>query len=126
MAAHETKGPGKTKGQNHIIDIGIRTLNLDDDEPVWVNKHCKIGSKSGTIGLEGSLDGVTKICPQHLKKFQDNDNYAELAAHYMHEYMHILGFRHKIISKRKSVVYRLGDFVEAILKENVDLIQVTK
>ena len=124
LAAHELKGPGKNKGENYVMDIGLRTLNLYDDESIWVNKRCAIGSASGTIGLEGGLDGITKICPQHLQRFKNNNKRAELGGHYMHEYMHILGFQHRWYSKYKSAVYRIGKLVEKIINENVDLIPV--
>ncbi|UWX54349.1 hypothetical protein NYZ99_15540 [Maribacter litopenaei] len=124
LAAHELNGPGKIKGENYVMDIGFRTLNLNDDDPIWVNKRCVIGSKTGTIGLEGGIDGITKICPQHLQKFKKDNNKGGLGGHYMHEYMHMLGFRHRWYSKYKSAVYKIGNLVEKIINENIDLVPV--
>jgi len=39
-----------------------------------------------------------------------------LAAHYAHEYMHVLGFGHKGLKKSKSVPYKIGKIVESLMK----------
>ncbi|MGC4042002.1 MAG: hypothetical protein QM710_14755 [Flavobacterium sp.] len=84
------------------------------DGKKWM-RRCEIGSWAGTIGIDGCGDGVIATCPQHLQDWFNNSNIAALAAHYMHEYMHHLGFRHDG-RKSKSLVYMVGNIVENLIK----------
>lgn len=110
MTAHEVDGPG---GQDGVVDLRARTLRIDSDESEWKNP-----CEGSTIGVDGAGTGVTAICPQRLVEWSKEDDPAALAAHYAHEYMHILGFSHKraLFStngwKRKTFVYQIGDIVE--------------
>lgn len=123
MAAHEEQGEG---GQDGVVDLRVRTLRIDGDESIWKD-NCEIGSHSGTIGIDGNRDGVTAICPQRLTLWANENNIAELAGHYAHEYMHILGFGHyKFLGtqswREKTFVYKIGylvsELVEKQMKEN--------
>lgn len=118
MQAHEKQGPGGTDG---VIDLRVRTLRIDSDESNW-SKNCEIGSRAGTIGIDGTGDGVTAICPQRLDLWATENNLASLAGHYAHEYMHILGFNHfRLISwdswRQKTFVYKIGNLVEELAIE---------
>jgi hypothetical protein len=119
MLAHEKQGIG---GEDRVVDLRVRTLRTNSDESKWKNK-CKIGSSAGTIGLDGNGDGVTAICPQRLELWGKENNIADLAGHYAHEYMHILGFGHyKFLSRdkwrQKTFVYKIGKIVsELVAKE---------
>src|SRR5687768_2855841 len=109
MTAHEEDGPG---GQNGVVDLRARTLLIDSDESDW-KKPCD----GVTIGVDGAGTGVTAICPQRLVEWSKEEDTAALAAHYAHEYMHILGFSHKKVFstsswKRKTFVYQIGNIVE--------------
>jgi len=110
MTAHEEDGPG---GQNGVVDLRARTLLIDSDESDW-KKPCE----GKTIGVDGEGTGVTAICPQRLVEWSKEGDTAALAAHYAHEYMHILGFSHKKpwFSRSgwtaKTFVYQIGNIVE--------------
>jgi hypothetical protein len=107
LKAHEVEGPG---GQDSVIDLRLRTLTLERDGSIWM-KNCEIGSNAGTIGIDGNKDGIAAICPQHLKMWSDTGDVGALAGHYMHEYMHILGFSHSILYKSRTAVYKIGYIV---------------
>ena len=110
ITAHEENGLG---GRDGVVDLRARTLLIDSDESEW-KKPCE----GITIGVDGAGTGMTAICPQRLVEWSKEDDTAALAAHYAHEYMHILGFSHKkrFFStsgwKRKTFVYQIGDIVE--------------
>lgn len=109
MTAHEVEGPG---GQDGVVDLRARTLRIDSDESRWKNACAK-----KTIGVDGAGTGITAICPQKLREWAADGRTEYLAAHYAHEYAHILGFHHKGGSKSKSFVYRLGDIVESLAED---------
>jgi hypothetical protein len=120
MKAHETQGQG---GTDSIIDLRIRSLRIHKEESGWKDK-CELGSRSGTIGIDGNGDGITAICPQRLEFWAKNDNIAELAGHYAHEYMHILGFDHyKKLStqkwREKTFVYKIGFIVSELIAREI-------
>lgn len=109
MTAREKQGDG---GEDRVVDLRVRTLRIEGDEADW-KKPCE----GKTIGIDGNGDGITAICPNKLETYAKENDLAELAAHYAHEYAHILGFSHR---KRwwegnsvvtKSFVYQVGDFV---------------
>ena len=109
MTAHEEAGPG---GQDKVVDLMVRTLRTDSDESQW-KKPCN----KRTIGVDGAGTGFTAICPQKLAKWATDGRAEYLAAHYAHEYMHILGFHHTEKPINESFVYRIGDIVEDLAKE---------
>lgn len=109
MQAHEISGPG---GQDHVIDLRLRTINNDDDAPVWMQR-CESNSSSGTIGIDGGGSGIAAVCPQWLHSTADQHKPEWLAAHFMHEYMHILGFKHPT-QKNKSVPYKIHYIIETL------------
>jgi len=107
MTAHEEDGPG---GQDGVVDLKVRTLRINSDESEW-KKPCD----NATIGVDGAGTGVTAICPQRLAEWSKEDDTAALAAHYAHEYTHILGFSHKVrFGKKKTFVYKIGNIVEKL------------
>lgn len=97
------------------INLKVRTINICDGKK-WLNENCKLDSRSRTIGIDGNGDGVTAICPQRLKKWFDSKKTNALAGHYMHEYMHIIGFSHRGLWKYKSAVYQIGYLVRDLVK----------
>lgn len=109
MAAHEEEGPG---GQDGVVDLRARVLRIDSDESEW-KKPCN----KRTIGVDGAGTGIMAICPQKLIKWAEDEKPEYLAAHYAHEYMHILDFHHEEKPKNKSVVYQIGDIVEDLAEE---------
>jgi hypothetical protein len=113
MKAHEVQGDG---GQDGVVDLRVRTITLEQDGKKWI-RNCKIGSWAGTIGIDGQGDGITAICSERLKLWADSSDYAQLAAHYAHEYMHIIGFSHFGRKKGLTLVYQVGDIVERLIKE---------
>ena len=118
--AREEQGPG---GQDRVVDLRVRTLRINSDESRWKNK-CKIGSRAGTIGIDGNGDGVTAICPQRLEKWFKENNLGSLAGHYTHEYLHIIGFNHrKWLStnrwRQKTFVYKIGNLVRDLVNKNM-------
>lgn len=120
ILANEKQGPG---GLDNVVDLRARVLRIDSDESRWKNK-CKIGSRAGTIGIDGNGDGVTAICPQRLEKWGEESNVANLAGHFTHEYMHILGFEHrKFLSsnkwRQKTFVYKIGNLVADLVREEM-------
>ena len=115
IKAHEVQGLG---GNDNVVDLRIRTLTLEKDGERWM-KNCEPNSWAGTIGIDGQGDGVTAICPQRLKMWSEKNDYGSLAGHYAHEYMHILGFSHSGLNKRKSLVYKIGDIVEEVINEGL-------
>lgn len=115
MKAHEEQGAG---GTDSVVDLRIRTVSLEQDGKKWM-RNCKPGSWAKTIGIDGQGDGVTAVCPYWLKAWADAGNYPELAAHYAHEYMHILGYGHPGKRKCLSLVYQVGEIVERLLKEGL-------
>lgn len=115
IKAHEVQGLG---GNDNVVDLRIRTLTLEKDGEKWM-RNCEPNSWAGTIGIDGQGDGVTAICPQRLKMWSEKNDYGSLAGHYAHEYMHILGFSHSGLNKRKSLVYKIGDIVEEVINEEL-------
>jgi len=119
MKAHEVQGKG---GNDGVVDLYARTLRIDGDESKWKD-NCEIGSHSGTIGIDGNGDGVTAICPQRLEIWVKENNVSDLAGHYAHEYMHILGFNHSWMftqkNREKTFVYMIGDFVAELVEKNM-------
>lgn len=118
MAAHEVQGPG---GADSVIDLRARTLRVDADESDW-----KDNCNRSTIGVDGSGTGVTAICPNKLKRWVEKDKVGELAGHYAHEYMHILGFDH--INRRRgqrwrerTFVYKIGNLVAELVEKSTTL-----
>lgn len=120
ILAHEQYGPG---GSDYVIDLRVRTLRINEDERKW-KKKCEPGSRSGTIGIDGNGDGITAICPQRLEKWTDEGDYASLAGHYAHEYMHILGFGHhrRLFNtdrwRQKTFVYKVGNIVNELAEKD--------
>jgi hypothetical protein len=115
MRAHETDGPG---GVDSVIDLRLRTITFEHDGQKWMT-NCEPGSRSGTIGIDGGNSGIAAICPQWLKIWEDKKDTASLAAHFMHEYIHVLGFSHqKWGSKRqhKTVPYKIQGIIEQLMK----------
>ena len=120
MTAHEEQGEG---GQDGVVDLRVRTLRINEDESKWKD-NCEIGSRSGTIGIDGKSDGVTAICPQRLELWVSENNIAELAGHFAHEYMHILGFgRYKLFAtqswRERTFVYKIGNLVSELVKKQM-------
>jgi len=107
MLAHEKEGPG---GQDHVIDLQLRTINLQQDGKKWM-RDCKPGSAAGTIGIDGGGSGIAAVCPEWLRSTATAGKYNWLAAHFIHEYMHILGFTH-LHRKSTSVPYKIQNIVE--------------
>lgn len=113
IKAQEVEGPG---GNDNVIDLRIRTMTLKEDGKIWM-ENCELNSREGTIGVDGQGTGVTAICPQRLKLWSEKNDIAPLTGHYAHEYMHILGFSHRGLNKRKSLVYKIGGIVEKLINE---------
>jgi hypothetical protein len=111
--ANELKG---NSGAENVMDLRLRLMSLKKDGKKWMN-NCEIGSKSGTIGKR-STDGYTVTCPQRIKIWAKNENYACFAGHIMHEYMHNIGFSHHPPYKTKSAVYKTGYLVRNIIQGN--------
>jgi hypothetical protein len=109
MTAHEEEGPG---GQDGVVDLRARVLRIYSDESGW-KKPCD----KRTIGVDGAGTGTTAICPQKLNKWAEDGKTEYLAAHYAHEYIHILGFHHDDKPKNKSFVYQIGDIVEDLAEK---------
>ncbi|MVT08343.1 hypothetical protein [Chitinophaga tropicalis] len=115
MNAHEVQGPG---GKDSVVDLHARIITIEQDGTRWIN-NCKPGSWAGTIGIDGRGDGVTAICREKLKKFYDTKDTASLAGHYMHEYMHMLGFSHPGFRKSRSAVYKIGYIARDIIRQGI-------
>lgn len=115
MKAHEVQGDG---GMDNCVDLRVRIITLEEDGSRWIN-NCKLDSHAGTIGIDGKGDGVTAICLERLKLWSGSNDYAQLAAHYAHEYMHIIGFSHKGLRKNRSLVYQVGNIVEELIKQDL-------
>lgn len=105
------------KGEKGIVNLRVRTVD-NTDRKKW-QRRCKKKFKPGsTIGIDGTGDGVTAICAKRLKAWDEANRYDKLAGHYMHEYMHILGFSH-FKKKSTSVVYQIGNIVRDIVEEMI-------
>lgn len=116
MGAHETQGPG---GQDNVVDLRVRTLRVDGDESRW-----KDNCEGSTIGIDGNGDGVTAICPNKLEAWANQNRIDQLAGHYAHEYMHILGFSHYNrlrgqAWREKTFVYKIGNLVVRLVKASM-------
>lgn len=127
--SNNTDCPSKTinktvicpKNRVNEINLKVRTINECDGNS-WLNKRCKLDSRYRTIGIDGNGDGVTAICPQRLEKWFNEKRIDLLAGHYMHEYMHIIGFSHNSIfgiNKYKSAVYQIGYLVEKLVGDKI-------
>ncbi len=101
------------RGQDKVVDLRARTLRTDSDEARWWRKPCR----KRTIGVDGAGTNITAICPQKLANWVKNDKPEYLAAHYAHEFIHILGFHHKEKPKDESFVYQIGDIVEDLVEK---------
>lgn len=114
MLAHELSGDG---GSDHVVDLRVRTITKEDDGKRWM-RYCKPGSVMGTIGKDGGDSGITAICSKWLQIWFDNKDYASLASHYAHEYMHIIGFMHNH-AKATSVPYVIDGIVEKLIRKKI-------
>lgn len=116
MKAHETVGQG---GQDNVVDLRIRTLRIDGDESNWRDNCFR-----STIGIDGTGDGVTAICPNKLESWVAENKINELAGHFAHEYMHILGFDHYNPLRgqkwrEKTFVYKIGDLISELIEKKM-------
>jgi hypothetical protein len=114
MKAHEVEGSG---GQDGTVDLSARTLRVDGDESKWKN-DCE----GSTLGIDGTGDGVTAVCPNKLQTWVSQNELNELAGHYAHEYMHILGFNHYNPLRgqkwrEKTFVYVIGNIVSDLVEK---------
>jgi len=100
------------------INLKVRTINQCDGDQ-WLNKNCELDSSARTIGIDGNGDGITAICPQRLEKWFNDKRIDLLAGHYMHEYMHIIGFSHRGCGRYKSVVYKIGYLVQELIRDEI-------
>jgi hypothetical protein len=111
MRAHEQDGPG---GKDGVVDLRLRVINLKEDGAGWM-AACEPGSRERTVGIDGAGTGIAAICPQWLKARAAEKDTASLAAHFIHEYMHVLGFEHRWPGKYKSVPYKVQTIVESLI-----------
>jgi hypothetical protein len=111
MTAHEQDGPG---GKDGVVDLRLRVINLKEDGAGWM-AACEPGSRERTVGIDGAGTGIAAICPQWLKARAAEKDTASLAAHFIHEYMHVLGFEHRWPGKYKSVPYKVQTIVESLI-----------
>jgi hypothetical protein len=111
MNAHELLGEG---GEDGVIDLRLRTISKEKDGRRWM-RNCRIGSFAKTIGIDGNGDGINAICPTWLQHWFETNNVAELAGHYAHEYMHVLGFSHPGRQKSRTAVYQVGEIVSRLI-----------
>lgn len=114
MMAHEESGPG---GEDGVVDLRLRIVTREADTQEWMD-NCKFGSSTRTIGIDGSGTGINAVCPNWLQCWAEKGDTAALAGHFIHEYMHTLGYVHYHPWKYKSVPYQIGNIVEAILNKN--------
>lgn len=108
MNAHEENGPG---GTDKVVDLRLRTITLAEDGQRWIN-----ACKRTTIGIDGAGSGMAAVCPDWLRYTAQNKHYSWLAAHFIHEYMHILGFTHPN-HKSMSVPYKIHEIVETLAED---------
>ncbi|WP_316846271.1 hypothetical protein [Pedobacter psychrodurus] len=116
IKAHEVQGEG---GQDGVVDLRARTLRVDGDESNWKN-NCE----GSTLGIDGTGDGVTAVCPNKLQTWVTQNELNELAGHYAHEYMHILGFDHRNMLRgqkwrEKTFVYVIGNIVSDLVEGEI-------
>jgi hypothetical protein len=107
MAAHEEDGPG---GEDGVINLRLRTITRQEDGGRWVRACGR-----STIGIDGGGTGIAAVCPEWLHTQAINGDKGALAAHFIHEYMHILGFTHPD-KKLESVPYKIHAIVEKLAK----------
>jgi hypothetical protein len=114
--AHEETDLGGTDG---VIDFTLRTLTAKGDPTLFANCkwHIVNGKRTRTVGHDGGEDGVTATCIEFIQDQEASGKYSKLAGHYMHEYMHMLGFSHKGLGSRKtgSVPYQIGYMVSRLV-----------
>lgn len=118
MKAHEKYGQG---GEDNVVNLRLRTMSLEIDGKGWMD-NCDLNSSAGTIGKDGGGSGVAAICPERLKLWYSKNNTADLAGHYAHEYLHILGFSHPVWGgwrQRKTLVYQIGDLISELAEQRL-------
>ena len=111
MRAHEADGPG---GADKEIDLRLRTITAQQDGAYWMS-----ACNRSTVGIDGSGSGVAAVCSNWLTEAAKGSHYSWMAAHLIHEYMHILNFTHPR-HKPESVPYKIHQIVEK-LAENPKL-----
>jgi hypothetical protein len=102
---------------DNVMDLRLRVVNKKQDGRKWV-RRCRLNSWAKTIGIEASKTGYTRTCKERLKLWKANKNYGCYAGHYMHEFMHNLGFSHTKKPKKSSVVYKTGIIVRNLINKN--------
>lgn len=107
MQAHEEDGPG---GSDGVLDLRLRIITLAEDGQRWIN-----ACNRSTIGIDGSGTGISAVCPRWLRSTAQNTHHSWLAAHFIHEYMHLLNFRHPD-HKPQSVPYKIHALVEELIE----------
>ena len=113
---HEIQGPG---GMDKVVDLRVRTISKEVDGNRWI-RNCRPNSLAKTIGIDGKGDGVTALCPQKLKAWYESNDFASLAGHCAHEYMHIIGFSHPGRRKNLTVVYKVGSIIVSIISNEAE------
>jgi hypothetical protein len=104
MGAHETVG---SRGVDKVIDLRLRTITPATHSQDWIDACNNI-----TVGADGGGSGIISTCPNWISKREKEGNFSYLAGHYMHEYLHILGFSHPTDStKLETVPYKIGYIV---------------
>lgn len=110
--AHELDGPG---GADGTLDLRLRVITLAADGQRWLNAcNRQVGSR--TVGKDGGGTGVSATCLYYIERQDNNNTPHNLAGHYMHEYLHMLGFSHAGLGNKKeqSVPYQIGQMVRAV------------
>ncbi|TWI18913.1 MULTISPECIES: hypothetical protein [Sphingobacterium] len=123
MQAKEKKVPKDSAATDGIVDLWVRTLEVNGRDAKWKD-NCEKPSIFGnqTLGIDGAGDGFMAICPSALDYWASIDDVAALAGHYGHEYMHVLGFdHHRLFSSQRwreqTFVYKVGYLVRDLVKK---------
>jgi predicted TIM-barrel fold metal-dependent hydrolase len=69
---------------------------------------------SGSLGVVYPPSPVIHTNISFYEEWMNVPDPLSLAAHWMHEWMHVVGFYHPFFQKRRDVAYRVGDLVSVI------------
>lgn len=113
---------GIISGSNNISKI--EDFDLDYSITLYES------SNTSTLGSTSMSTGKIRTNKAVFNRWMKNGNYASLASHLFHEYLHSMGYLHKwdFGRKRQSMVYRAGylmrDMVNQVLENKISLTPV--
>jgi predicted TIM-barrel fold metal-dependent hydrolase len=110
-----TDGLRRSMTPEQVAELIAEGREIGTGADATIDLHIVVEAMHGsTVGYVNVPDTVIHTSRAFLDEWMRNDDPLSLAAHWMHEWMHVVGFEHPRFGKRRDVAYRVGDLVEAL------------